>query len=83
MRIDRCYCFQKTFGELKQVAAAHGAETVAALQEHVVFGQQCRLCHPYVRRMLRTGETCFDRILTDADEPAPAGSERISRRKEQ
>lgn len=68
MRIDRCYCFQKTFAELKEHAAAHGAASVAELQEHVVFGQRCRLCHPYVRRMLRTGETVFHEIITEADE---------------
>ena len=69
MHIDRCYCFQKTFAELKTVAEATGAAGVAALQEHVVFGQQCTLCHPYVRRMLRTGATVFHEIVTEADEP--------------
>lgn len=69
MKIDRCVCFQKTFAELKEVADACGARTVAALQAHVGFGQRCRLCHPYVRRMLRTGQTSFDNVVTDADEP--------------
>ena len=69
MRIDRCYCFQQTFSELKEVAGAQGVCTVAGLQEHVTFGQQCKLCHPYVRRMLRTGETVFGEIVTEADEP--------------
>ena len=69
MNIDRCYCFQKTVAELKTVAEATGATRVAALQEHVVFGQQCTLCHPYVRRMLRTGATVFHEIVTEADEP--------------
>lgn len=69
MNIDRCYCFQKTFAALKTVAEATGATDVAALQEHVIFGQQCTLCHPYVRRMLRTGATVFHEIVTEADEP--------------
>ncbi len=69
MHIDRCYCFQKTFAELKTVAEATGATHVAALQEHVVFGQQCTLCHPYVRRMLRTGTTVFHEVVTETDEP--------------
>ena len=73
MRIDRCICFQKTFDELKRAAEAHGASSLEALQAHVVFGQNCRLCHPYVRRMLRTGQTVFDRILTEEDEPAAHG----------
>lgn len=69
MNIDRCYCFQQTFSALKEVADAHGVCTVAGLQKHVTFGQQCKLCHPYVRRMLRTGETVFGEIVTEADEP--------------
>jgi bacterioferritin-associated ferredoxin len=69
MNIDRCYCFQETFATLKDVAQETGAESVAALQEHVTFGQQCKLCHPYVRRMLRTGKTVFHKVITDADEP--------------
>ncbi|NNF57728.1 MAG: (2Fe-2S)-binding protein [Rhodothermaceae bacterium] len=66
--IDRCMCFGRTFAELKQTAEATGADSVAALQEHAVFGQRCALCHPYVRRMLRTGETVFHEIVTVEDE---------------
>ena len=69
MHIDRCYCFQTTFAELQAVAEATGSKRVAALQEHVLFGQRCKLCHPYVRRMLRTGTTVFREIVTEADEP--------------
>lgn len=71
MRIDRCICFQQTFALLRDVAEAEGATTVAALQQHVAFGQRCGLCRPYVRRMLRTGEVVFGEIVTDADEPGP------------
>jgi hypothetical protein len=73
IRVDRCYCFGRTFAELKAVADATGAATVPALQRHVAFGQRCRLCHPYVRRMLRTGEAVFHEIVTEADEPGGAG----------
>ncbi|WP_022836770.1 (2Fe-2S)-binding protein [Salisaeta longa] len=69
MHIDRCYCFQKTFAELKAVAEATGAASVEALQAEAVFGHNCQLCHPYVRRMLRTGDTVFDTIVEAADEP--------------
>ena len=68
--IDRCFCFAKPFADLQAVAEATGAETVAELQEHALFGQKCALCHPYVRRMLRTGETVFSDVVTDDDEPA-------------
>jgi bacterioferritin-associated ferredoxin len=63
MQVDRCYCYQQSFADLKRIADEQGAETVADLQEHVLFGQNCRLCHPYVRRMLKTGEIVFDEVI--------------------
>ncbi len=74
MTIDRCYCFGQTFAELRRVAEATGAGSVEALQAHALFGQRCKLCHPYVRRMLRTGEAVFHAVVTEADEPAGIGS---------
>lgn len=68
VNIDQCYCFQVTFADLQMTAARTGARSVEELQEHVEFGLQCRLCHPYIRRMLRTGRTSFDHIITAADE---------------
>jgi bacterioferritin-associated ferredoxin len=69
MPIDRCVCYQERFAALKQVAEATGADSVDALQQHVAFGLGCGMCHPYVRRMLRTGETAFDRVIRPEDEP--------------
>ena len=69
MNIDRCYCFQQTFSKLKEVAEREDACSVEALQQHVTFGLKCQLCHPYVRRMLRTGEVTFDRVIREDDEP--------------
>ncbi len=68
IRIDRCLCFGRTFAELKAVAEATGADSVAALQAHVVFGRRCGLCHPYVRRMLRTGETLFTEVIRESED---------------
>ena len=65
IRIDRCVCFNKTFAELAELAALTGTGTLPELQAHVNFGFKCRMCHPYVKRMLRTGETVFGEILSD------------------
>lgn len=69
MHIDRCYCHQTLFADMKPIADATGATTVPTLQAHADFGNGCQLCHPYVRRMLRTGETVFHEIVTAQDEP--------------
>ncbi len=65
VRVDRCTCYKRSFAELKRVADATGAGSVEALQEHVDFGLKCGLCRPYVRKMLRTGETVFHEVLTE------------------
>ena len=63
IRIDCCYCFLCPFAVLKEVAEATGAASISELQKHVRFGEQCELCHPYVRRMLRSGEVVFNEII--------------------
>jgi len=65
MQITRCVCYDKTFAELKRLADEHGCKTVEELQRYVEFGLNCKLCHPYVRRMLRSGETVFSEIIAD------------------
>lgn len=63
MTIDRCYCYQHTFAALKEVAERTGVDSVEALQAHVEFGENCQLCHPYVRRMLASGQTVFQEVI--------------------
>jgi len=69
MTIDRCYCYDQTFADLKTVADETGADSIEALQAHVTFGENCQLCHPYVRRMLDTGQTVFHEVL-ESDDPS-------------
>ena len=73
MTIDRCTCYHRTFKEIKEVAERTGAASIDELQDHIIFGENCQLCHPYVRRMLRTGETVFHEPIRKEDEPPPVG----------
>jgi hypothetical protein len=74
--VDRCVCFDRSFDELSAIARTCGATSLEALQEETEFGLACRICNPYVRRMLRTGQTVFEELLTDVDEPrTPAGAD--------
>lgn len=70
IRVDRCVCCATSFARLKHQADAAGAATVDELQEHSTFGTECGTCLPYVRRMLRTGQTVFGEIICEQDEPA-------------
>jgi hypothetical protein len=63
--IDRCVCFDRPFADLLRIADETGATTLEALQEETAFGLACRICNPYVRRMLTTRETLFTELLLD------------------
>ena len=58
--ITHCICFDISFAQLKKVAQANNVHDLEALQQCVQFGQKCGLCQPYVRSMLRTGQTEFE-----------------------
>ncbi len=64
--VDRCLCHGVTFEDLKKVADSKGIVELPDLQKVVPFGMNCGLCHPYVRRMLRTGEIAFDYLIDSA-----------------
>jgi len=74
--VDRCVCFGRPFDELYAIACrvrdaspTQTMPTLPELQEETAFGLACRICNPYVRRMLETGETSFSEIIT---EPLPS-----------
>ncbi len=65
MIINRCVCFNQTFAKLKEIAQSNACDTLEALQRHIIFGENCGLCKPYVRRMLQTGETVFREVINE------------------
>jgi NAD(P)H-nitrite reductase large subunit len=67
--IDRCVCFDREFAELYAIAKRTGAQTLEELQDETEFGLSCRLCNPYVRHMLVTGQTVFRELLEDTELP--------------
>jgi NAD(P)H-nitrite reductase large subunit len=68
MPIDRCVCFDVPFETLDSIARCSGAETIEALQEEIAFGHDCCRCHPYVTRMLATGQTVFSEIIREEED---------------
>ncbi|PSQ80675.1 MAG: (2Fe-2S)-binding protein [Bacteroidetes bacterium QS_1_63_11] len=70
MNIDRCHCYDQTFAHLRDVAENTGASSIDELQAHVTFGENCQLCHPYVRRMFETGQTVFEEVIDEGESDA-------------
>jgi bacterioferritin-associated ferredoxin len=72
-RIDRCVCRDVTFDELRTMARREGLG-LAALMRRTGAGEGCGLCTPYLTLMLRTGQTSFHELLTEADVARLAGA---------
>jgi bacterioferritin-associated ferredoxin len=62
IQVTGCICKATPFAELLPRARAHGWD-LADLMRETGCGAQCGLCRPYLRRMLRTGETVFHELL--------------------
>lgn len=60
MVVDRCICHETSFRELKEIARERGLNSVEELREAGLSSTNCKLCVPYIKRMLETGETHFD-----------------------
>ncbi len=59
MPVDRCICHQISFSEIKRISEERGLQSVEELRVEKVCSTNCKLCEPYIRKMLETGETSF------------------------
>ena len=64
--VSGCICMRMPFEHLLPLARAEGWDLDASMRE-TGCGAQCGLCRPYLRRMLRTGETAFHDLLAEGD----------------
>jgi NAD(P)H-nitrite reductase large subunit len=60
--VDRCVCYEKTFSEMKALIDAKRLNTIEELKKYMVFGENCKICIPYVQMIFKTGKTSFDVI---------------------
>src|SRR5688572_27429073 len=74
MKVDRCVCLPMTFERLKAVAEQNKLD-LDALKAKTNCCMACKMCEPYVRRMLETGETAF---LLDRKNPAPIAGKTLA-----
>ncbi|TVQ63563.1 MAG: (2Fe-2S)-binding protein [Phycisphaerales bacterium] len=73
MSVDRCMCHDVTFAELRELAD-RGAGDLQALARETGCGTGCGLCVPYIRVMLRTGQTVLP-VMTASEFRALIGTE--------
>jgi bacterioferritin-associated ferredoxin len=64
--VSGCICKATSFDVLLPMARARQWD-LSDLMRETGCGAQCGLCRPYLRRMLRTGETAFHELLSPDD----------------
>ncbi len=62
--VTMCVCNKISFRELKEIFEANKCKNIDDLRKHTLFSTKCKLCLPYVNKMIETGLTNFD-IITD------------------
>ena len=62
MKVDRCVCVNTTFRELKKKGQNLSFEE---LKNDTQCGMRCGNCEPYVRLMIKTGQTEFEPMCED------------------
>ncbi|MDZ4713784.1 MAG: (2Fe-2S)-binding protein [bacterium] len=61
--ITKCICYDTTFSEMKKIMQKHDLKTLDELKKVRMVASNCRLCLPYINRMIETGQTEFELIL--------------------
>jgi bacterioferritin-associated ferredoxin len=69
--VSRCICREVTFEALLPRARSAGWGLADLIRE-TGCGGQCGLCRPYLREMLRTGQTAFHELLPPDSVPLDA-----------
>lgn len=64
-KVNRCICSNISFEKIKSVAEERGLSTVKELQQHQICACDCMLCAPYIKKMLKLGETEFVPVSMD------------------
>jgi bacterioferritin-associated ferredoxin len=57
--VSKCVCHRVSFQELKDEAKRRKLSSCNDLIQAGLCGGSCTMCHPYVEKMMHTGETEF------------------------
>ncbi len=64
--VTKCVCNNISFEEMKTFAVRNEIQSIEGLVNVLQVATNCRLCVPFIKKMLATGETKFE-IVSDDD----------------
>ncbi|SMO74887.1 hypothetical protein [Fodinibius sediminis] len=59
-KVKKCVCHNRMFDEIKSYADEKELSSVEELREQNYCSNRCGLCIPYVKTVLKTGQTTFE-----------------------
>jgi bacterioferritin-associated ferredoxin len=62
-KVTKCVCFDITFAEMKSLMEKNNITTLEELKEIKTLAENCKLCLPYIKEMIRTGKTEFESLI--------------------
>jgi bacterioferritin-associated ferredoxin len=63
--ITHCVCSGLSFAQIKQHADHHNIRSIKGLRSRLGMGAYCSACAPYLKQMLRSGQTEFDEPINE------------------
>lgn len=57
--VKMCVCHRKKFDLILELAEGKNLRTLDEIIEADIAGKGCGMCHPYIKKALKTGETRF------------------------
>jgi len=60
----KCICFDTTFAEMKEIMKKNNINNIEELRHIKQIAANCKLCLPYIEKMIETGQTEFE-VITD------------------
>ncbi len=61
--ITKCVCFDMTFAQMKKKMEEKNINDIEGLRKIKPVATNCKLCLPYINKMIETGQTEFDQII--------------------
>lgn len=58
-KITKCICYDTSFEEMKEIMKVNDFKTIEQLQQYKMVAGNCKLCLPYIKKMIETGKTIF------------------------
>ncbi len=60
--VTKCVCYDTTFEEMKEIMEKNNIGTIDELRKIKPVALNCKLCLPYIIKMIETGKTKFEVI---------------------